>query len=162
MSSFAVTSRNATTASSSSSPSCSPLVPSTLPMDPWVITPFTTANSSFCTHINGSNNFDSVPFVPTNYNVSSFYHTSSYPAPQRHHQYSSFSSDTNKINNDTSNNNSSINNNNNNIGNDNDNNNNNNDTYSAAHLRIKARECMSAIIGTANHTKNHLLWPQGV
>ncbi|CAF2992314.1 unnamed protein product [Rotaria sp. Silwood2] len=141
MSSFPVTSRNMTTASSSS-PSCSSSVPSALSMDPWLVTPFTTSNSSFCTNTNGSNNPGGIQFFPTNCNVSTLYPTSSYSTPQLHHSYGSFSSDTNEILNET--------------------NNNNNNTDSIAHLRIKAKEYMSAIIGTTNHAKNHLVWPQGV
>jgi len=140
MSSFPVTSRSGTIASSSS-PSCSSSVPSTLPMDPWLVNPFSTSNPSFCTNTNGSNNPGCIPFFPTNCNVSTLYSTSSYPTPSLHHPYGSFSSDTNEIINET---------------------NNNNNADSIAHLRIKAKEYMSAIIGTTNNPKNHLVWPQGV
>ncbi|CAF3691287.1 unnamed protein product [Rotaria sordida] len=132
MSSFPMTSRNIGNASSSS-PSCS----STLSMDPWLVTPFTTSNSSFCTNTNNTNNSNGISFFPTNCNVSTLYPTSSL-----HHPYGSYSSsDTNEILNET---------------------NNNNNADSITHLRIKAKEYMSAIIGTTNHTKNHLVWPQGV
>ncbi|CAF4125156.1 unnamed protein product, partial [Rotaria sp. Silwood2] len=79
---------------------------------------------------NGSNNPGGIQFFPTNCNVSTLYPTSSYSTPQLHHSYGSFSSDTNEILNET---------------------NNNNNTDSIAHLRIKAKEYMSAIIGTTNH-----------
>lgn len=140
MSSFPVSSRGGTTASSSS-PSCSSSVPSTtLPIDPWLVNPFATSNTSFCTNTNGSNNPNCIPFFPTNCNVSTLYPSSSYPNPSLHHPYGSFSSsDTNELINETTNNADSI-----------------------AHLRIKAKEYMSAIIGTTNNTKNHLVWPQGV
>jgi hypothetical protein len=115
MSSFPVTSRNNQSASSSS--------PS-LPLDPWLITPF-------CSNTNGSNN----PFFPPNCNVSTLY-----PTPPLHHPYGSFCSDSNEILNES----------------------NTNNADSIAHLRIKAKEYMSAIIGTSNNTKNHLVWPQGV
>ncbi|CAF0830110.1 unnamed protein product [Adineta steineri] len=138
MSSFPPTSR-AQTNPSSSSP-----VSSSMNMDPWLISPFTNS-SSFSTNTNGSHNTNTVPFYPTNCNVSSLYSSSAYPTPPPlHHSYGSFSSDTNDIINETTN--------------LNPNNNNN----SIAHLRIKAKEYMSAIIGTTNNTKNHLLWPQGV
>jgi len=143
MSSFPVTSRCGTNASSSS-PSCSSSVQSTLPMDPWLINPFTTSNASYCSNTNGSNNPGGIPFFPTNCNVSTLYPTSSYPNPSLHHPYGSFSSDTNEIINETNNN------------------NNHNNAESIAHLRIKAKEYMSAIIGTTNNAKNHLVWPQGV
>ncbi len=139
MSSFPVTSRSGTIASSSS-PSCSSSVPPTLPMDPWLVNPFTPQNSSFCNNTNGSNNPGSIPFFPTNCSVSTFYPTSSYPTPSFRHPYGSFSSDTNEMLNET--------------------NNNNNDSID--HLRIKAKEYMNAIIGTTNNAKNHLVWPQGV
>ncbi|CAF1164001.1 unnamed protein product [Adineta steineri] len=130
MSSFPVTSRNGTMASSSS-PSCSS---SNLPMDPWLINQFTSSNPSFCTNTNGSNNHGGIPFFPTNCNVSTLY-----PTPPLHHPYSSFSSDSNELLNET-------------------NNNNNNNNDSIAHLRIKAKEYMNAIIGTTNNGKNHLVW----
>jgi hypothetical protein len=139
MSSFPVTSRCGTNASSSS-PSCSSSIPSTLPMDPWLVTPFTTSNSSYCTNTNGSNNPGSIPFFPSNCNVSSLY-SSSYPNGSLHYPYGSFSSDTNEMTNEA---------------------NNNNNADSIAHLRIRAKEYMNAIIGTTNNTKNHLVWPQGV
>src|SRR5690349_17051791 len=99
MSSFPVTSRSGTTASSSS-PSCSSSIPSTLPMDPWLVNPFTTSNASYCTNTNGTNNPGGIPFFPTNCNVSTLYST-----PSLHHPYGSFSSDTNEIINETNNNN---------------------------------------------------------
>ena len=136
MSSFPVTSRNVTNASSSS-PSCSSSVPSGLSMDPWLVTPFSASNSSYCTNTNGSNNHSGIPFFPTNCNMSTLYPPSSYPTPSLHHPYGSFSSDPNEIEA-------------------------NNNADSIAHLRIKAKEYMSAIIGTTNHAKNHLVWPQGV
>jgi homeobox protein len=83
-------------------------------------------------------------FFPSNCNTSSLYSSSTYPTPpppSLHHSYGSFSSDTNEILNETTQ---------------------NNNSNSIAHLRIKAKEYMSAIIGTSNHSKNHLLWPQGV
>ncbi|CAF1103432.1 unnamed protein product [Adineta steineri] len=129
MSSFPVTSRNGTMASSSS-PSCSS---SNLPMDPWLINQFTSSNPSFCTNTNGSNNHGGIPFFPTNCNVSTLY-----PTPPLHHPYSSFASDSNELLNET--------------------NNNNNNNDSIAHLRIKAKEYMNAIIGTTNNGKNHLVW----
>ncbi|CAF3438125.1 unnamed protein product [Rotaria socialis] len=138
MSSFPVTSRNITNASSSS-PSCSSSVPSTLSMDPWLVTPFSTSNSSYCSNNNGSNNHGDMPFFPTNCNVSTLYPAPSYPTAPLHHPYGSFCSDPNEALNDT-----------------------NNNADSIAHLRIKAKEYMSAIIGTTNHAKNHLVWPQGV
>jgi hypothetical protein len=78
--------------------------------------------------------------------MSSLYSSSTYPTPPPplHHSYGSFSSDPNEIINETTNLNST------------------NNTNSIAHLRIKAKEYMSAIIGTTNNTKNHLLWPQDV
>jgi hypothetical protein len=136
MSSFPVTSRCGANASSSS-PSCSSSLSATLPMDPWLVNPFTTSNASFCTNTSGSNNPGGIPFFPTNCNVSTLY-----PTPPLHHPYGSFSSDTNEILNET--------------------NNNNNNADSIAHLRFKAKEYMSAIIGTTNNAKNHLVWPQGV
>lgn len=138
MSSFPVTSRNVANASSSS-PSCSSSVPSALSMDPWLVTPFSGGNPSFCSNTNTSNNHSGITFFPTNCNVSTLYPTSSYPTPSLHPPYGSFSSDPNDILNDT-----------------------NNNADSIAHLRIKAKEYMSAIIGTSNHAKNHLVWPQGV
>jgi homeobox protein len=130
MSSFPPTSRS-TTNPSSSSP-----ISSTLPIDPWLLSPFST-NTNATHHT----------FFPTNCNTSSLYSSSTYqtPPPPLHHSYGSFSSDTNDIINETTHN-----------------NNNNNNSNSIAHLRIKAKEYMSAIIGTTNHSKNHLLWPQGV
>jgi homeobox protein len=101
--------------------------------DPWLLSPFTTST-------NGTHNST---FFPTNCNVSSLYSSSAYPTPpppSLHHSYPSFSSDTNDMINETTNNN----------------------VNSIAHLRIKAKEYMSAIIGTTNNTKNHLLWSQGV
>jgi homeobox protein len=134
MSSFPPTSRS-TTNPSSSSP-----ISSTLSMDPWLM-------SSFSTNTNGTHHSNNVSFFPTNCNVSSLYSSSTYPTPPPplHHSYGSFSSDTNEIINETTNLNS------------------NNNANSIAHLRIKAKEYMSAIIGTTNNnTKNHLIWPQGV
>ena len=123
MSSFPPTSRS-TTNPSSSSP-----VSSTLPMDPWLI-------SSFSTNTNSS-------YFPSNCNTSSLYSSSTYPSPPSlHHSYGPFSSDTNEIPHELTPN--------------------NNNSNSIAHLRIKAKEYMSAIIGTSNHSKNHLLWSQGV
>lgn len=139
MSSFPVTSRSSTTASSSS-PSCSSSVPSTLPMDPWLVNPFSNSNTSFCTNPNGSNNSTGIPFFPTNCNVPTLYST-----PQLHHPYGSFSSDANELINETNNNNNPSN------------------ANSIAHLRFKAKEYMNAIIGTSNNNpKNHLVWTQGV
>jgi len=140
MSSFPPTSRPSTNPSSSSP------VSSTLPMDPWLMSQFTTSTSSFPPNTNGSHNTNGIAFFPTNCNVSSLYSSSTYPTPPSlHHSYGSFSSDTNEIINETTNLNP-----------------NNNNTNSIAHLRIKAKEYMSAIIGTTNNTKNHLVWPQGV
>ncbi|CAF1636242.1 unnamed protein product [Rotaria magnacalcarata] len=136
MSSFPPTSRP--TNPSSSSPGSS-----TLPLDPWLVSSFTT--SSYSTNPNGSHNSNNIQFFPTNCNVSSLYSSSAYPtSPPFHHSYGSFSSDTNDMINEATNLNP------------------NNNANSIAHLRIKAKEYMSAIIGTTNSTKNHLLWPQGV
>lgn len=82
-----------------------------------------------------SNSSTGLPFFPTNCNVSSLY-----PPPHSHHPYASFSSDTNEILNES----------------------NPNNADSIAHLRIKAKEYMSAIIGTKSNSKSHLVWPQGV
>ncbi len=135
MSSFPPTSRP-TTNPSSSSP-----VSSTLSLDPWLISPFST-------NANSTHHSNNVPFFPTNCNVSSLYSSSTYPTPPPpptlHHSYGPFSSDPNDIINETTNLNSNTN------------------ANSIAHLRIKAKEYMSAIIGTTNNTKNHLIWPQGV
>ncbi|CAF1666973.1 unnamed protein product, partial [Adineta ricciae] len=134
MSSFPATTKTNSNASASS-PSCS----SSLPIDPWLVNPFSSSNGSFGPNTNGSNNANNIPFFPANCNVSSLYSSSNYPTPSLHHPpYGSFS-DANEILNETNNNNSSI-----------------------AHLRIKAKEYMNAIIGTTNNTKNHLVWPQGV
>ncbi|CAF0746673.1 unnamed protein product [Rotaria sp. Silwood1] len=139
MSSFPPTSRP-TTNPSSSSP-----ISSTLPLDPWLVSPFTTSTSTFSTNTNGTHNPNNVTFFPTNCNVSSLYSSSTYPtSPPFHHSYGSFCSDTNEIINETTNLNPT------------------NNANSIAHLRIKAKEYMSAIIGTTNNTKNHLIWPQGV
>jgi hypothetical protein len=128
MSSFPPTSRSTTNPTSSSPMS------STLPMDPWLL-------SSFSTNPNSTHNTNNVTYFPTNCNLSSLYSSSPYPTPPPlHHSYGSFSSDTNDTFNESTNNN----------------------VNSIAHLRIKAKEYMSAIIGTTNNTKNHLLWPQGV
>lgn len=62
-----------------------------------------------------------------------------YPTPPLHHPYGAFPSDTNETTNET-------------------NNNNNNNADSIAHLRFKAKEYMSAIIGTTTNGKNHLVW----
>lgn len=140
MSSFPVTSRTSTT-TSSSSPSCSSSVSATLPIDPWFVGPFTTQNPSFAINSTGSNHSPGITFFPSNCNVSSLYPTSSaYPTPPLHHPYGSFSSDANEILNET----------------------NSNNADSIAHLRIKAKEYMSAIIGTKTNSKSHLVWPQGV
>ena len=94
MSSFPVTSRNgATTASSSSSPSCSSSIPSAMPIDPWLVNPYT------------SNNPAGISFFPTNCNVPSLY-----PTPPLHHPYGSFASDANEMTNETTNNNNNNNN----------------------------------------------------
>ena len=92
------------------------------------------STSSYSTNTNGSHNSNNVPFFPTNCNVSTLY-----PTAPLHHPYGSYCSDPNEVLNDT-----------------------NNNADSIAHLRIKAKEYMSAIIGTTNHAKNHLVWPQGV
>ncbi|UJR33035.1 hypothetical protein I4U23_020494 [Adineta vaga] len=143
MQSFPPTSRP-TTNPSSSSP-----VSSTMPIDPWFVSPFANTTASFATNTNPSHSTNNVSFFPTNCNVSSLYSSSPYPTPpppSLHHSYGSFPPDPNDIINETTNlhpnhptNNTSI-----------------------AHLRIKAKEYMSAIIGTSNNTKNHVLWSQGV
>lgn len=138
MSSFPSTSR------SMNHPSSSSPATSNLPLDPWLVTPFTTSVPSFSTSGNASHSTSSNSFFPTNCNVSSLYSSSTYPTPPPfHHPYGSFSSDNNETINETSSN-SNLN------------------SSSIAHLRIKAKEYMSAIIGTANNSKNHLLWPQNV
>ena len=123
-------------------------VSSAMPLDPWFVSSFASSTSSFSANTNGSYNANTVPFFPTNCNVSSLYSSSAYPtpppAPSLHHPYGTYSSDTNEIRNETRNL-SPINN-----------------ASSIAHLRIKAKEYMSAIIGTTNNPKNHLTWPQGV
>lgn len=122
MSSFPPTSRPTTNPTSSSSP---------LPIDPWLMPPFSTTSNG--TH---------PTFFPGNCHTSSLYSSSTYPTPPPlHHSYGSFSSDTNDLTNETAHPNS---------------------THSIAHLRIKAKEYMSAIIGTNHSSKNHLLWSQGV
>ena len=148
MSSFPTPSRSNNTVSSSS-PSCSSSIPSVLPMDPWLVTPFTTSNASYGSHPSRSSHSNGIPFFPTNCNISSLYPSSSssspYSSASLHHPYGSFSSDPNELLND----------------------NNGTNAESIAHLRIKAKEYMSAIIGTNssnnnNNPKNHLVWPQGV
>ncbi|CAF4851688.1 unnamed protein product, partial [Rotaria magnacalcarata] len=80
-----------------SSPSCSSSMPSTLSMDPWLVTPFSTSNSPYCSNNNGSNNHDGIPFFPTNCNVSTLYPVPSYPTAPLHHPYGSFCSDPNEV-----------------------------------------------------------------
>ena len=134
MSSFPTTSRP-TTNPSSSSP-----VSSSLGIDPWLVSPFSSSVPSFSTANNGSHSSSSVPFFPTNCNVSSLYSSSNYPSGSSlHHSYGSFSSDNNETALNPNLNNNSI-----------------------AHLRIKAKEYMTAIIGNSNNNKNQLLWPQNV
>lgn len=141
MSSFPVTPRTSSNTTSSSSPSCPSLVPTSLSMDPWLVSPFVTPNGSYGSNPSGPTNATGLPFFPTNCNVPSLYPASSpYPTPPLHHPYGSFSSDTNEILNET----------------------NPNNADSIAHLRIKAKEYMSAIIGTKTNPKSHLVWPQGV
>ena len=143
MSSFPVTSRTSNT-NSSSSPSCSSSISSTIPIDPWFVGPFSGAPSSFSGHGNGSvvSNSTSIPFFSNNCNVSSLYSSSSspYSAGALHNPYASFSSEPHDILNES----------------------NHNNAESIAHLRLRAKEYMSAIIGTKNSNKNHLVWPQGV
>lgn len=90
----------------------------------------------FCANPNTPNNPPGLSFFPNNCNVPSLY-----PTPPLHHPYGSFVSDANEATNDMIN---------------------NNNADSIAHLRFKAKEYMSAIIGTTNNGKNHLVWPQGV
>ncbi|CAF1133863.1 unnamed protein product, partial [Adineta ricciae] len=99
MSSFPPTSRPTT--NSSSSP-----VSSAIPIDPWLISPFANTTIPFSNNTNSSHNTNSVPFYPTNCNVSSLYSSSPYPTPpppSLHHPYGSFSSDPNDITNEITN-----------------------------------------------------------
>jgi retina and anterior neural fold homeobox protein len=144
MSSFPVTSRsNVGTAS----PSCSSSGQSAINVDPWLVSPFTVSNSSYTS----PNHTHGMPFFRTNCNLASLYpstssftnsslHQQQQQHHHHHHPYGSFSSDNNEISNETSPNNAE----------------------SIAHLRIKAKEYMSAIIGTKHPTKTSLAWSQGV
>lgn len=136
MSSFPPSSRPTTNPSSSSPVSAS------LPIDPWLVAPF-------APNANSSHNSSSVPFFPANNgNVSSLYSASAYPTPppppSLHHPYGSYAPDTNDVLNDSPTATHTPNN------------------HSIAHLRFKAKEYMSAIIGTGSNPKNQMLWPQGV
>lgn len=137
MSSFPTTSRSNSSATSSSP------APASLSIDPWLVSPFSGSVPPFQNANNNSHN-NSVPFFPNNCNVSSLYSSSSnYPtASSLHHPYGSFVTD----NNDTNPLNTNLN------------------SSSIAHLRIKAKEYMSAIIGNNNNSnnKNQILWPQNV